>query len=123
MSINSIEVRVHLNYKFNLRLSNFIINSSILNRYLRYFSISISNLLWIVVWRHQATPTYIAFSVIQHAVKSSPMDVVKSIFGENCSPYVQATGQGNHFEFIPMVSMESQHSTGGPICHDFPRFV
>ena len=29
MSINSIEVRIHLNYKFNLRLSNFIINSSI----------------------------------------------------------------------------------------------
>ena len=31
MPINSIEVRIHLNYKFNLRLSNFIINSSILN--------------------------------------------------------------------------------------------
>ena len=29
--INSIEVRIHLNYKFNLRLSNFIIKSSILN--------------------------------------------------------------------------------------------
>jgi len=31
MSINSFEVRIHLNYKLNLRLSNFIINSSILN--------------------------------------------------------------------------------------------
>jgi len=37
MSINSIEVRIHLNYKFNLRLSNFIINSSILNTYSRYY--------------------------------------------------------------------------------------
>ena len=39
MPINSIEVRIHLNYKFNLRLSNFIINSSILNTYSisRYF--------------------------------------------------------------------------------------
>jgi len=58
MPINSIEVHIHLNYKFNLRLSNFIINSSILNTYSRYFYVSISNLLWIVVWRHQATPTY-----------------------------------------------------------------
>ena len=37
MPINSIEVRIHLNYKFNLRLSNFIINSSILSTYSRYF--------------------------------------------------------------------------------------
>jgi len=36
MSINSIEVRIYLNYKFNLRLSNFIIYSSILNTYSRY---------------------------------------------------------------------------------------
>ena len=36
LSINSIEVRIHLNYKFNLRLSNFIINSTILNTYSRY---------------------------------------------------------------------------------------
>ena len=56
MSINSIEVRIHLNYKFNLRLSNFIINSSILN-------------------------TYTAFSVMQHVVKSSRMDVVEECFG------------------------------------------
>ena len=58
MSINSIEVRIHLNYKFNVRLSNFIINSSILNSYSRYFLVSVSNLFWIVVWRYQATPTY-----------------------------------------------------------------
>jgi len=43
--------------------------------------------------------------------------------GKICSPCVRATGQGNHFEFIPTVSMESQHSTGSPTCHDFPRFV
>ena len=43
--------------------------------------------------------------------------------GKNCSPCAGVTGQGNHFEFIPTVSMESQHSTGGPTCHKFPRFV
>ena len=47
----------------------------------------------------------------------------KSILGENCSPCARATGQGNHFEFIQTISVESQHSTGGPSCHDFPRFV
>jgi len=36
MLINSIEVRNHLDY-INVRLSNFIINSSILNTYSRYF--------------------------------------------------------------------------------------
>ena len=61
---------------------------------------------------------------MQHAVKLSPMDVVQEYFGgKNCSPCARATGQGNHFEFIPTVSMESQHSTGVPTCHDFPRFV
>jgi len=30
---------------------------------------------------------------------------------------------GNHFELIPMVQIESQHSTDVPTCHDFPRFV
>jgi len=61
---------------------------------------------------------------MQRAVKSSPTDAVQGYFwGKNCSPCARATGQGNHFEFIPMVSMESQHSTGGPTCHDFPRFV
>jgi len=61
---------------------------------------------------------------MQHAVKSSPMDVVEGyLWGKNCSPCTRATGQGNHFEFIPAVSMESQHSTGGPTCHDFPIFV
>jgi len=44
-------------------------------------------------------------------------------WGKNCSPCARATVQGNHFEFIPTLSMESQHSTGGPTCHDFPRFV
>jgi len=33
------------------------------------------------------------------------------------------TGQGNDFELIPTVQMESQHSVGVPTCHDFPRFV
>jgi len=33
------------------------------------------------------------------------------------------TGKGNDFKLIPMVQMESQHSTGVPTCHDFPRFV
>ena len=61
---------------------------------------------------------------MQHAMKSSPMDVVEEFFwGKNCSPCAWATGQGNHFEFIPTVSMESQHSTGVPTCHGFPRFV
>jgi len=41
----------------------------------------------------------------------------------NCSPCARATGQGNHFEVLPTVSMESQHSTGSPTCHDFPRFI
>ena len=48
----------------------------------------------------------------------------KEYFWENnCSPCARATGQGNQFELIPTVSMESQHSTRGPTCHDFPRFV
>ena len=57
---------------------------------------------------------------MQHAVKSSPMDVVNEYFWEkNCSPCAGFTCQGNHFEFIPTMSMESQHSTGVPTCHDF----
>jgi len=63
------------------------------------------------------------FSFIQHAVKSSRMDVVELFWGRNCSPCARVTGHWNHFEFIPTVSVESQHSTGGPTCHDFPRFV
>jgi len=43
--------------------------------------------------------------------------------GKNCSSCARATGQGDHFQFFPLMSMESQHSTGGPACHDFPRFV
>jgi len=61
---------------------------------------------------------------MQHTVKSSPMDAVEEFFCEkNCSLCAGVTGQGNHFEFIPTVSMESQYSTGVPTCHDFPRFV
>jgi len=61
---------------------------------------------------------------MQHAVKSSPVDVVEEYFwGKNCSLCARATGQGNHFEFISTVSVERQHSTSGPTCHDFPRFV
>ena len=62
---------------------------------------------------------------MQHAVKASRMDVVKSTFGKIIALRVRGlhTGQRNHFEFIPTVSMESQHSTGVPTCHDFPRFV
>ena len=46
-----------------------------------------------------------------------------SVFGKNCSPRAGVAGQGNHFEFIPTVLMESQHSTGVSTCHRFPRFV
>ena len=61
---------------------------------------------------------------MQHAMKSSPMDAVEEYFGgKNCAPCAGFTCQGNHFEFIPTVSMESQHSRGVPACHDFPRFV
>jgi len=35
----------------------------------------------------------------------------------------RCTGQGNDFELIPIVRMESQHSTGVPTFHHFPRFV
>ena len=38
MSINSIEVRIHLNYKFNLRLSNFIVSSSTLYAIFKFLS-------------------------------------------------------------------------------------
>jgi len=31
--------------------------------------------------------------------------------------------QGNDFELIQTVWMESQHSIGAPTRHDFPRFV
>jgi len=36
----------------------------------------------------------------------------------------RSTGQGNDFELIPTVQLESQHSVRSvPTCHDFPRFV
>jgi len=60
---------------------------------------------------------------MQHAGKSSPMGVVDEYFWGKCSPCAGVTGQGNHFGFIPTVSVESQHSIGVPTCHDFPRFV
>jgi len=34
----------------------------------------------------------------------------------------QPADQGNDFELIPTVQVESQHSVGWPTCHDFPRF-
>jgi len=105
VSINSIEVRIHLDYKFNLRLSNFITNSSILNIsleieiYFKFLSPIYFELYYDVIRPRLLT----AFSVMQHAVKSSPMDVgVKEYFwGKNCSPCVGVTCQGTHFEFIP----------------------
>jgi len=41
----------------------------------------------------------------------------------NVVPCTQPAGQGNDFELIPTVQMESQHSVGVPVCRDFPRFV
>ena len=75
------------------------------------------------MWRHQATPTYSVqrYAACREVVSDGQHR--KVFLGKNCSPCVRATGQGNHFEFIPTVSVESQHSTGGPTCHDFPRFV
>ena len=77
MSINSREVRIHLTYKFNLRLTNFIINSSI-HAIFKFLS-PIYFELYCDVIRPRLLAT---FSVMQHAVKSSRMDVVKSIFGK-----------------------------------------
>jgi len=37
--------------------------------------------------------------------------------------YTDSAVQGNDFELIPMVRIDSQHSIGAPTCHDFPRFV
>jgi len=104
MSINSIEVRIHLDYKFNLRLRNFIINSSILNISLRYLEISISNLLWIVVWRHQATPTY---SVQRYAACREVVSYGrrKSIFGKKIALRVR----GLHARGITLSSFQRCH--------------
>jgi len=77
MSINSIEVRIHLTYKFNLRLSNFILNSSI-HAIFKFLSPIYFELYCDVIRPRLLT----AFSAMQHAVKTSPMDVVKSIFGK-----------------------------------------
>jgi len=78
------------------------------------------------VWRHQATPTY---SVQRYAARREVVSYERRrrvFLGKKCSPCAGVTYQGNYFEFIPTVSLESQHSTGGtgvPTCHDFPRFV
>jgi len=50
-------------------------------------------------------------------------DAVEVFFGRGCSPCARYTGQGNYFELIPMVQMESQHSVGTPIGREFPQFV
>ena len=75
------------------------------------------------MWSHQVMPTH---SVLRYAACREVVSYGrrKRVFlGKNCSPCSGVTGQGNHFEFIPTVSMESQHSTGVPTCHGFPRFV
>jgi len=52
------------------------------------------------------------------------MDVVEECFlGRQWSPCARSTGHGNHFELMPTVKMESQHSVGSLTCHEFPRFV
>ena len=38
-------------------------------------------------------------------------------------PCVEPAGQGNDFELISTVRMESQDSIGAPTCRDFPRFI
>jgi len=42
---------------------------------------------------------------------------------QNVLSRTEPAGQANDFDFIPTVQMESQHPTGAPTCHDFPRFV
>ena len=37
--------------------------------------------------------------------------------------HMDSAVQGNDFELIATVRMESQHTIGAPTCHDFPRFV
>jgi len=107
MSINSIEVRIHLNYKFNLRLSNFIINSSIL--FTLFLNFCLQSTLNCSVT--SSSHTYLQRS----ALCSMPWSrllwyVVEEYFGgKNCSPCARATGQGNHFECIPTVSMSTFH--------------
>ena len=60
---------------------------------------------------------------MQHAVKSSRIDVVEECFGGEIALRVRGLQARGITEFIPTVSVESQHSTGVPTCHDFPRFV
>ena len=60
---------------------------------------------------------------MQPALKSSPMDAVEEYFGEKLLSVCGGYMAGDHFEFIPTVSVESQHSTGVTTCHDFSRFV
>jgi len=51
------------------------------------------------------------------------MDVVEECFFGADAPRARCTDQGNHFELISMVQMESQHPIGWPVGCEFPRFV
>jgi len=65
-------------------------------------------------WRRQA-----------YEVATSRLDrrTDEPAMSRNAVPCDKPAGQGNDFELIPTVYMESQHSVGVPTCHDFPRFV
>jgi len=41
----------------------------------------------------------------------------------NIIPGAQSAVQGNDYELIPMVKMDSQHSARRPIGREFPQFV
>jgi len=118
MSINSMEICIHLTYKFNLRLSNFIINSSI-HAIFKFLSPIYFELYCEIIRPRLLT----AFSVMQHAVKSSPMDVVKSTFGKKLLS-VRAGYRPGESLWVHSNSVNGKPTfTGGPTCHDFPRFV
>ena len=103
---------IHIKHLFTLFL-NFYLQSTL----------NCSMRTSIVVWRHQATPTYSVqrYAACREVVSYERRKLV--FLGKNCSPCAGVTCQGNHFQFIPAVSMESQHCTGVPTCHDFPRFL
>ena len=111
MPINSIEVHIHLNYKFNFRLSNLIILSFYIQSTLNcimtssghaYFQRSaLCNMPWSrLLW----TP-------------------YKSIFGKKIALRVQ----GLQARGITLSSFQrcqwKANVTGVPTCHYFPRFV
>ena len=60
---------------------------------------------------------------MRYLVTHPRMDVVEECFGGEIALRVRGLQARGITEFIPTVSVESQHSTGGPTCHDFPRFV